>query len=203
MSNSFWSAYRSCATSTSSPTLLRATSTAPRSTICAENVARGIGFASLLTNSTNRMAAESGIEVRAWCHGSASRYYPFNVSMSLEGTGIAIITRSWTRTQNHYLGFYPSREGYGSRNSRSGRMDQFRSFSNYLRSSGQFGFLVAELERPDGKAHFVPWPIVEECIEIDGKVPLECIERWPFFSKGSDGYYAIDFEIIRAVLTTT
>ena len=82
-------------------------------------------------------------------------------------------------------------------------MDQFRSFSNYLRSSGQFGFLVAELERPDRKAHFVPWPIVEECIEIDGKVPLECIERWPFFSKGSDGYYAIDFEIIRAVLTTT
>jgi len=170
------------------------TSTKPQREICRRNIVNGLRFDRTITASFNRQAADSHVRVHARHHGLASRFYPFNIDVFIDGLSVALITRYWTHTETHGGGFYWSREFYRSRNSRKRKPDQAREFSAYLRRNDDvIGYLVAGLEVPDRHVVFLPWSAVESVRREAVKIDLGIFAPWPSCPLRQDGIgYDID-----------
>lgn len=201
MTNSDSIAYNFVGSASSSQVVLRPMSTAPQRLVCLGNIDNGLGFMEAVTESINRASADRDRSITAWNHGTASRYYPFNVSIDFSGIGVDVITRYWTRTDSHDGGFYPKREFYGSRNSKRRRRDQATAFSFYLRNWKRIGLLITSLETMQGRyAYVVPWVAVEEQIKTAGKLGLPFLESWPRFKQDADGIFEIDLNLLEEMI---
>lgn len=173
---------------------LRPVSDQARWRVCRSNLRNGISFARQIVASFQQQ------EVKAWRHPIGKRY-PITVSVDLGGVRLGLLTKFWTRTNNHDEAFYLSREFYESRR-RGSWPDQVTALSSFSQNTGAVPFLVPSLEMPTGRhAIFVPFNYVEALLKYESKIGLAVFDGWPAYPLREDGRYDIDVGELRQLVT--